>query len=124
MSELTRIILRLARNPAAGYPEGDSRQGYVLVAPLRSDGHLDLEAWKAHRAKCTVRRFSPDPAEFADGWLSHNGGRWRVHYDEDGEGPDEALDHLADHRLFIGDYVTITRRGQSLVYQVANEMDD
>ena len=54
MSGLTRMTLRLARNPEAGYPTGDDRHGYVVVAPLRQDGHLDAEAWKAHRAQCTV----------------------------------------------------------------------
>lgn len=123
MAHLTRIILRLARNPEAGFPNGDHRYGYVMTAPLAHDGHLDADAWKDHRKTCLVTRFSPDPDDSADGWLSHQGGRWRVHYDEAGEGPDDEIDHLADHRLFVGDYVTIKRRGQELVYQVGQEDD-
>ena len=46
---LKRIVLRLARNP--GIPDGDDRQGYVLVAPLNADGKIDLEAWREHREK-------------------------------------------------------------------------
>ncbi|GIU66064.1 hypothetical protein [Candidatus Phycosocius spiralis] len=127
MTDLTRIILRLARNPQVGFPSGDARHGYSLVAPLRSDGHLDVAAWQAHRAKCTVRRFDPSPdhggPEIADGLLTHHGTRWYFHYDEAFEGPDENVDHLGEHRLLIGDYVTITRRGQALTYQVVEETD-
>ena len=127
MTGLTRIILRLARNPKAGFPTGDERHGYVLVAPLRPDGHLDVATWQEHRALCTVRRFAPSPdiggPEIADGWLTHQGARWFFHYDEVFEGPDDAVDHLGDHRLLIGDYVTITRRAQPLIYQVVEEAD-
>ena len=123
MAGFTRMIVRLARNPEAGFPDGDPRYGYVIVAPLQADGHLDAAAWQAHKADCTVRRFSPDPDDTADGWLTHQGGKWRVRYDEESEGPDDSFDHLGDHRLFVGDYVTITSRGQALVYQVSTEDD-
>ncbi len=124
MIGLTRIILRLARNIEAGYPEGDDRFGYVLVAPLRQDGKIDLETWQENRARCTVRRFGPSADMEADGWLTKRGQHWRIHYDQTSEGPDEELDHLADHRLFQGDYVTITSPlGEALVYRVAETED-
>ena len=66
---LTRVVMRLGRNPDAGYPDGDEHHGYVVVAPLDKDGKLDLELWRAHKEKCTVDRFSRD-AYFGDyGWL-------------------------------------------------------
>ena len=81
---LSKIVLQLARNP--GLPAGDASQGYTLVAPLTSEGQIDLDAWRAHRAECRVVRFSPDPDEHATGLLTHRGSRWFFHYDEDDEG--------------------------------------
>jgi len=124
MSErLTRLVLRLARNPEAGFPDGDDRRGYVLTAPLNNEDRLDLEAWRRLRLHCTVRRFSPDKREDADGWLTHRGAQWSFHYDEDGEGPDEPTYRLGDHRLAIGDYVTIEEFGEKpLTYRVTEAM--
>lgn len=114
---LKQIVLRLARNPEM--PDGDDRQGYVVIAPLDADAKIDLEAWREDREKCTVRRFHPDPDEHADGWLTHNGSKWRFHYDEDREGPDEGGYRLGDHVFRPGEYVTIAHHGdEALVYRV------
>ncbi len=116
-----RITLQLARNPDAGFPDGDARRGYAIVAPLDDEGHLDQGAWRGAKARCTVVRTSPDPAEQADGWLSHRGTHWFFRYDEDEEGPDEPLYRLGEHRLVIGDYVSIIESGaQTLVYRISD----
>ena len=116
---LTRLTLRLGRNPDAGYPEGDDRQGYVLTAPLDKDGLLDADLWREHKEACTVIRFSPDEADYADGWLRHRGSNWFFYYDEDHEGPDEPVFKLGDHTLRQGDYVTIHEAdGDDLVYKI------
>ena len=44
---LKRITLQLARNP--GITEGDTRIDYFITAPLREDGHLDVDGWREHR---------------------------------------------------------------------------
>ena len=120
MSELTTIVLRLARNPDAGYPNGDPKRGYRIVAPLKSGGELDIEAWRANKEKCTVDRFSPNDEERADGWLSHHGSHWYFRYDEDEEGPDEPVFRLGAHKLVVGEYVTVQERGaEQLVYRVS-----
>lgn len=120
MPNLMRIILRLARNPDAGFPDGDPARGYTIVAPLQPDGHLDEVAWREHRDRCTVVRFSPDPDERADGWLKHRGARWSFHYDEDDEGPDEDVHRLGDHKLVLGEYVSIFHgKGEGLTYRVS-----
>jgi hypothetical protein len=112
-----QVVLRLARNP--GFPEGDDGQGYVLVAPLDKDDRLDVKAWRASRAACTVVRFKPGTERDADGLLTHNGDDWFFHYDEAREGKDEPAFRLGEHRLAIGDYVTIHENdGQSLTYRV------
>lgn len=116
---LKQIVLKLARNPEA--PDGDDRQGYVLIAPIDANGLIDLDAWREHRELCTVKRFHPDPEEQADGWLTHNGSKWRFHYDEDHEGPDEGGYRLGDHKFRRGEYVTLLHHGEkALVYRVSD----
>ena len=112
-----QIVLRLGRNP--GYPAGDDSQGYVLTAPLDAADRLDAGEWRQNRAACTVVRFKPGTERDADGLLAHNGANWFFHYDEAREGRDEPVFRLGDHRLAIGDYVTIHENdGQSLTYRV------
>lgn len=119
MKGLTRLTLRLGRNPHAGYPEGDDAHGYVIVAPVDHDGKLDEALWRAHRQACTVVRFSPIPEERADGVLARRGDAWFFHYDEADEGPDEPLYRLGDHRLLLGEYVTVKEAdGDALTYKV------
>jgi hypothetical protein len=112
-----QIVLRLARNP--GYPNGDDSQGYVLVAPLDASDQLDAAAWRENRETCTVIRFKPGEDRDADGLLTHNGSHWFFHYDEVEEGEDEPVFRLGEHRLAIGDYVTIHESNDaSLTYRV------
>lgn len=118
---LSRITLRLARNPEAGFPEGDDARGYSIVAPLDGAGAIDAEGWRAHKSACTVRRFSPDEAEIADGWLTRRGANWHFHYDEADDGPDEPLHRLGEHRMAVGEYITVKEKdGDALVYRVAD----
>jgi hypothetical protein len=120
VSQLKTVILRLARNPDANYPLGDDARGYRIVAPLDPEGLLDLALWRANKESCTVARFSPDDDEQADGWLSHHGSHWYFRYDEDKEGPDEPLFRLGEHKLVVGEYVTVHEAdGDALVYRVA-----
>lgn len=115
---LNQVVLRLARNP--GFPDGDDNQGYVIVAPLDADDRLDPVAWRANRKLCTVVRFKPGEARDADGFLTHSGSHWFFHYDEVEEGEDEPVFRLGEHRLALGDYVTIHESdGKSLTYRVA-----
>jgi len=52
---LSRIVMRLARNPGTEFADGDDHRGYTLVAPLTADGHLDAAAYAKARGACTVR---------------------------------------------------------------------
>ncbi|MEZ5937253.1 MAG: hypothetical protein R3C52_03440 [Hyphomonadaceae bacterium] len=114
---LTRVVLRLARNP--GYPDGDDRYGYLITAPLDTQGHLVAEDWPENREACEVVRFAPGVERDADGRLTHRGGNWFIHYDEVREGDDEPLYRLGEHRLAIGDYVTIHEStGKDMTYRV------
>ena len=116
---LTRVVMRLGRNPENGFPEGDDSRGYVITAPLDAEGKLDVDLWRSNKKACTVDRFSPDPDEKADGWLTHRGSHWFFHYDEDHEGPDEPLYRLGDHAMRVGDYLTIHEAdGDVLTYKI------
>ncbi len=117
--QLTRVILRLARNP--GFPDGDAARGYAIVAPLDADGRLDVELWRENKEACTVRRFSPNKEEVADGLLSNRGGHWFFHYDEVHEGPDEPVHRLADHQLRVGDYVAIKEHNEETLTYIVSE---
>lgn len=119
---LKRIILRLARNP--GFPDGDMHQGYTIVAPLDESGHLDIELWRANKAKCTVYRFHPDPEERADGLLKHHGSNWYFHYDEDDEGPDEPAFKLADHVFRQTEYVSVRHHNKDSLTYVVSEVSE
>lgn len=116
---LTRVILRLARNP--GFPDGDSARGYSIVAPLDAEGRLDADLWREHKDACTVRRFSPNKEEVADGLLSNRGGHWFFQYDEPSEGPNEPVYRLADHSLRIGDYVAIKEHNDETLTYIVSE---
>jgi hypothetical protein len=103
----------LGRNPDQGFPDGDDHHGYVVVAPLDTNGHIDVEQWRARKEDCTVRRFhAHEPV--ADGFLRRRGDNWHFWYDEAEEGPDEPVFKLGDHRLAQGEYVTI-REGDGSV---------
>lgn len=116
---LSRITLRLARNPGTEFANGDEHRGYVLTAPLTADGHLDEAVWKTHKADCTVRHFSPDLPEAKTGLLNRRGNNWFFDYDADSSSDDELVFKLGSHAFILGEYVTVTDEDhRPLTYQV------
>jgi len=117
--KMSRIVMRLARNPGTEFADGDDHRGYALVAPLTAEGKLDEEGFRAHRAECVVRRFAPDE-EAQEGRLARRGERWFFDYgDEAGDLADEPLFRLGEHRFAIGEYVSITdEEHRLLTYKV------
>ena len=106
---LQRITLHLARTKE--HPEGTSKIGYDIVAPLDRSGQLDAEVWKAHRAECRVRRFRQGEPD-AYGILIHRpggaeGATWMIDYNRDRSDDDEVGYRLGSHRFNLGDYVSI-----------------
>jgi hypothetical protein len=109
--------LELARNRE--FPEGSPQRGYELRAPLTADGHLDVDAWRAQRKQCTVRRFWPGEDDRV-GELEHTRHRTWVFSYEPGEEDDEPIFRLEGHTFRVGDYVTITEQdGSVLTFKVA-----
>ncbi len=101
---LMRIRLELGR--VQEFPEGSARHGYEFVAPLTRDGHIDADAWRAHKEQCTVVRFWADEAE-EQGVLRHLGHGWRFDY-PGRPASDEPFFKLDRHRIEPGSYVSVT----------------
>ena len=115
---LSRIVMRLARNPGTEFSGGDDHRGYALTAPLTAEGHLDEVAYSRSREKCVVRRFSPDE-DPVDGRLARRGARWFFDYEDTEVNDDEPVYRLGEHRFSVGEYVTITdEEGRPLTYKV------
>lgn len=116
---LSRIVMRLARNPGTEFADGDDHRGYTLVAPLTEDGMLDEGAFAENRQSCTVRRFAPDD-DPQEGFLKRRGsGRWFFDYDEADDADDEDVHRLGEHRFAVGEYVSVSDdEGRRLAYKV------
>jgi hypothetical protein len=104
-----RIVLNLARSKE--FPDGSGRHGYELVAPLDATGHLDVDAWRAHRDACHVRRFWPGEKDQV-GRLVHRpggagGSTWMFDYDGVPGDDDEAGYRLGSHVFTPGEYISI-----------------
>ncbi|HEX4180264.1 MAG TPA: hypothetical protein VHY32_05700 [Caulobacteraceae bacterium] len=117
---LSRIVMRLARNPGTEFADGDDHRGYALVAPLTPDGKFDDAEFRAHRAACTVRRFAADE-DPQTGRLGKRGERWFFDYGDAGEG-DEPLYKIGEHRFAVGEYVSITDEDQRLLTYKVTEI--
>ena len=115
---LSRIVMRMARNPGTEFAGGDDHRGYALTAPLTPDGHLDEAAYQKQRDKCVVRRFAPDE-DAVDGRLARKGQRWMFDYDEEDTADDEPVYRLGEHVFAVGEYVTVTDEdGRPLTYKI------
>lgn len=115
---LSRIVMRLARNPGTEFAGGDDHRGYALTAPLTPEGLIDEAAYGKAKAKCVVRRFAPDE-DAIDGVLARKGARWFFDYDEDDAADDEPVHRLGQHKFAVGEYVTISDEdGRPLTYKV------
>ena len=116
---LSRITLRLARNPGTEFANGDDRYGYTLVAPLDANGLLDAAAWKARHETCTVRHFSPALPEPREGLLKRRGDNWFFDYEAGSTEDDEPVYKLGHHPFKVGEYVTVTDEdARALTYAV------
>lgn len=117
---LSRIVMRLARNPGTEFADGDDHRGYTLTAPLTDDGMLDLEAFQKSKSDCTVRRFAPDE-DAVMGLLARRRDAWYFDYDSSIDSDDEAVHRLGQHRFAVGEYVSVADEdGRMLAYKVTD----
>jgi len=115
---LSKIVMHLARNPEAGFIAGDRDRGYVLTAPLTTDGKLDEDAWRACKDECAVRAFAPGESLRA-GYLARRGHNWFFDYMRGETDDDEPVFKLEQHAFTVGEYVTIRDKDDApLVYRI------
>lgn len=121
MSTLPRafhqIRLELAREPE--HPQGDSRIGYLITAPLDGDKRLDSGLWKKYRDNCRVVRFRENDKDV--GHLVHGpGGAWSFRYDIHGDEADESGFHLSEEKFDLGEYISIREGDRVHAYRVTS----
>ena len=114
MTTQTAVALKLIRLNLArskDFPDGSTRYGYEIIAPLYCASHIDPVAWKNRRAQCRVKRIW-DGEETDAGLLVHKPGgaehaRWVFDYDPDKQSDDEAGYRFGSHIFAPGEYVSI-----------------
>ena len=113
---LKRIRLELARNK--DYPDGSSEHGYEFRAPLRRDGHIDLEGRESVAQLCTVHHFWGTQLDERGQLICTADGRWAFSY-APGEDDDEPIFRFDLHVFAVGEYVTITEHdGEDRVFKI------
>jgi hypothetical protein len=115
---LRRIRLELAREP--GHPEGSSRYGYEIAAPLKTDGRIDVDLWKDHRDRFRVVRFRPDGDRDIGHLVHRSGGSWALRYDIAGDEDAEVGIHFENERFLAGEYVSIKEEDTAHTYRIVS----
>lgn len=111
------IRLELARTPE--FPQGSAAHAYVLRLPIDDNGFLEKTALRHPDQRPTVLRFWPREAD-REGVIIPRGRGWVFSY-APGEDDDEALFHLENHAISVGQYLTITEAdGEKLPFKVVS----
>jgi hypothetical protein len=111
--------IRLELAWTSDFPRGSPSRAYLLRLPLGDDGLIDEPVLSATPARATVRRFWPNQPDMTGYVVRANGG-WVFSY-EPGQADDEAVFHLENHPLRLGEYVTLNEPdGQLLQFRVAS----
>ena len=122
---LRKVTLHAARSKE--FPDGSIRHGYDFIAPLREDGRIDLNAWKAHRGECFAHRFWANEPTM-QGLLVHRAGgvggsNWAFEWKSPGSdaGQEEEGFRFGDHVFKPGEYVSVREaEGDLLTFRVAS----
>lgn len=110
------VRLLLAREK--GHPDGDREEGYDILVPLETEGHLDPAEWKKHQDVCRVRHFRHGADDRIGRLRRKPGGQWYFDYAE-GDRDDEVGFRLGEERFVTGEYVSVSSGGTMHTYQVA-----
>lgn len=120
-----RVRLHLARSK--DFPSGSARHGYEFVAPLDSEGHIDVELWKAHRDHCQVRRFWQGEDDRIGYLVLKPGGsahaRWIFDYDKKRVDDDEAGYRFGTHLFKVGEYLTLRDEESDHTFKIVSVED-
>jgi hypothetical protein len=115
---MNRIRLELARTPE--FPKGSHNIGYEFVAPLNSQGRIDVHVFHQEKNRCRVRRFRPGEDDDIGHLIRKPGGSWAFHYDiHSDEEDDESGYRFGDHIFKTGEYVSLKEDDNLRTYIVA-----
>ncbi len=118
-ADMTWKTIRLELARTARFPEGSAAHAYVLRLPVDDNGMVETRPLRDATQQPVVRRFWPDEPD-QTGVVIKQGRRWTFSY-RPGAADDEAIFHLEDHPVRVGDYLTITETdGQTLPFRVVS----
>jgi hypothetical protein len=116
------IRLELARTPS--HPSGSRKIGYEFVAPLNSQGRIDVHIFHQDKDRCRVRRFRPKETDDVGHLIRKPGGTWAFHYDIHSDAEDDASGYrFGDHIFKTGEYVSVKEDDDFQTYVVAHVED-
>lgn len=115
---LSRVRLELARS--AEFPHGSSAYGYEFIAPLDSDGRIDVDTWRTEKSRCTVHRFWRGEDD-ENGLLAHHRSGWAFDYDPNETDDDEPLFRFENHQFKKNEYISVTEHdGVQRTFQIVD----
>ena len=113
---MTWKIIRLELARTLDFPDGSPAHAYVLRLPIDDNGVLEKRILHHPDVSPVVRRFWPGEAD-REGVVIPKGRGWVFSY-APGEPDDEALFHLENHSIIVGQYLTITEQdGETLPFK-------
>ena len=111
------IRLDLART--AEFPEGSDAHSYLVRLPIDDNGMLEVSRLRRAEERPSVHRTWPDEHD-KSGVLIARGRDWVISY-QVGDADDEAIFHLENHPIRLGQYLTITETdGEKLPFRVVS----
>jgi hypothetical protein len=119
MAHMTWKTIRLELARTSRYPEGSAAHAYVLRLPVDDNGMVETKPLREAVEHPTVRRFWPNEPD-QTGVVIKQGRKWSFSY-RPGAEDDEAIFHLEDHSIKLGEYLTITEiNGEKLPFKVVS----
>ncbi|MEP7350782.1 MAG: hypothetical protein ABI668_12655 [Sphingorhabdus sp.] len=111
------IRLDLART--AEFPDGSTAHNYIFSLPVDDNGALEVNELRDADDHPKVRRIWPQEPDRI-GVILPKGHGWVFSYRE-GDADDEAIFHLENHPIKLGQYLTITEtNGEKLPFRVTS----
>ena len=118
-ADMTWKTIRLNLARTGEFPEGSAAHAYVLRLPIDDNGMLEARQLRAAVERPVVHRMWPDERD-KNGVIIPKGRGWAFSYRE-GDADDEAIFHLENHPIKLGQYLTITETdGEKLPFRVVS----
>lgn len=111
------VHMNLAREPS--HPEGSASDSYSAVLPLRDDGRLDEQVWRAHPDLCRVSHMDAHGVMRTGALIRVSGeGAWLFDFGQGSE-PESGFRFESEH-FRPGEYVSVIRDGEEHTYRIVS----